>query len=590
MSSAEVTLQLKTQVGNVSPTMLQTLLNLLNLYLDPDTDREKLIEIIESDTSIFRAFLQAASTATLPSWHEAFSKEQLSDLALALANQVAAWPLGSDAEEESNTNAIAAISRSLMSVLDPDQVRDVELIARLIGTDVSLQEPHFAQALKYFERPLETLHGTHLLTRTLASAANLNGPTADLNACAALLSLDSSILEDLISAPEQIDPASDVSARFVEKLSQANLYASTMRLATQMDRLFCLKEISATLFSTDQVAVFTQNQKGWSNGEYHFEVPQSLIVAAADTGQTITTPAHTMTVMDDEALKAIGATDGIAIPVLLEESDTSSCAAVVLLGMTTSALMTLSSRQELMTTFNTIARGLFRIAPTREIALEDVDNRAREIIHEANNPLSTVQNYLKVLALKLGPDHEAQPTLESIGSELMRAADIIGRFRDIPESAGQSRGRCDINQALRTVATLFDKGNEHIHFNYPLSRQAMGSINPDDFKQIATNLIKNAVEELNSGGSITLQTQSDLRFQNAIWVEVAIIDTGPGIQTGVGDIFERGISTKAGAHVGEGLAVVKQLTERCGGFVSYRTSQDGTEFRITLPQSQTRTG
>ena len=148
MSSAEVTLQLKTQVGNVSPTMLQTLLNLLNLYLDPDTDREQLIEIIESDTSVFRAFLQAASPATLPTWHEALSKEQLSDLALALANQVAARPLGSDSEEESNTNAIAAISRSLMSVLDPNQVRDVELVARLIGTDISLEEPHFAQALK----------------------------------------------------------------------------------------------------------------------------------------------------------------------------------------------------------------------------------------------------------------------------------------------------------------------------------------------------------------------------------------------------------------------------------------------------------
>ena len=294
--------------------------------------------------------------------------------------------------------------------------------------------------------------------------------------------------------------------------------------------------------------------------------------------------------MDDEALEAMGATDGIAIPVLLEEADPASCAAVVLLGMSTSALMTLSSRQELMTTFNAIARGLFQVAPAREIDLEDVDNRAREIIHEANNPLSTVQNYLKVLSLKLGPDHDAQPTLESIGSELMRAADIIRSFRDIPESAGQSEGSCDINKALRTVATLFDQGNDHIRFNYQFSRQAMANIRQDDFKQIVTNLIKNAVEELNPGGSITLQTQSDLRFQNATWVEVTIIDTGPGIQTSVGDIFERGISTKAGAHVGEGLAVVKQLTERCGGFVSYRTSQDGTEFRITLPQSQTRTG
>jgi len=292
-----------------------------------------------------------------------------------------------------------------------------------------------------------------------------------------------------------------------------------------------------------------------------------------------------MTVMNEEALEDIGANDGIALPVLLDEAQPDSCVAVVLLGLDTSSLMTLSSRPELMEVFNSIARGLFQVAPSRDIDLEDVDNRAREIIHEANNPLSTVQNYLKVLSLKLGPEHDAQPTLESIGSELMRAADIIRSFRDIPGTAGKSQGVCDINKSIRKVASLFDEGNDHIRFHYQLNRQAMANIGTDDFKQIATNLIKNAVEELSPGDSITLKTESNLVFQGDHWVEITITDTGPGIQTGVGDIYERGISTKAGAHAGEGLAVVKHLTERSGGFVGYRTSPEGSEFRITLKQA-----
>lgn len=123
MSSAEVTLQIKTQVGNVSPTMLQTLLILLNLYLKPDTDRDNLIQTIESDTTVFKAYLQAASPATLSGWHEAISTEQLRELSLALANQAATGPLGINSDGSLDRDALVATSRSLMSALDPDQVR-----------------------------------------------------------------------------------------------------------------------------------------------------------------------------------------------------------------------------------------------------------------------------------------------------------------------------------------------------------------------------------------------------------------------------------------------------------------------------------
>ena len=161
-------------------------------------------------------------------------------------------------------------------------------------------------------------------------------------------------------------------------------------------------------------------------------------MSAATSGQPMTTPAHRMTVPDEEAMAELEANDGIAVPILLEEENANSCAAVVLLGLSTSNLMTLASRPELLTVFSDIARGLYRVTKTQGIDLEDVDNRAREIIHEANNPLSTVQNYLKVLSLKLGPDHEAQPTIESISSELMRAAKLFKAsvtYRKQPQQA-----------------------------------------------------------------------------------------------------------------------------------------------------------
>jgi len=252
MSSAEVSLQIKTQVGNVSPTMLQTLLNLLDLYLKPDTDRASLIQTIESDTTVLKAYLQAASPSTLSGWHEAVSTEQLRDLSLAMANQVVAGPLATESNEPADRAALVTTARSLMSTLDPDQVREVELLARLAGTNVKLDEAHLYQALRYFQRPLETLHGTHLVTRVLAVAEQLSGSSPDLPGCASILSVDPSILEGLAGTTERTDIPANIETLFSQTLANANLYASTLRLAATLDPVLCLKEVSTALFSSDR--------------------------------------------------------------------------------------------------------------------------------------------------------------------------------------------------------------------------------------------------------------------------------------------------------------------------------------------------
>lgn len=570
--------------------MLRTLSILLNLYREPDTDRHELLKHIESDTQTLAAFLQSASPTTLTDWHSELSTEELNAVSLALANQITLEPLTPIAN--STNHQLVEFSRALMSVLDPDRVREAELLARLAGTEVEPQEPHLAQALRYFQRPLDTLHGTHVTTRVLACAENLTSKDRDTALCATLLSLDANLLEDLTRGSGQRDvqqdDSPDAESLFSEALTRANLYNSTVQLAQHLDVATCLREICTTLFATQQISIYRRRQDSWNSGSLEFDAPQSLIVSAAVNGVPVNTTDHKMTVLDEEALADIGAIDGIAVPVLLESNNADTCVAVVLIGLAEPDLKTLAARPELLTMFCETAAALFKATPSQTVNMDDIDNRAREIIHEANNPLSTVQNYLKVLSLKLGPEHAAQPTIESISSELMRAAGIIQSFRNIPETASINRGNCDINRSLREVALLFEQANGGITFEYQIGPPAIASIGTDDFKQIATNLIKNAVEELSPGNRITLSTQSNLVFQEKRWIEITFADSGPGIQSGVGDIFARGVSTKTGDHAGEGLAVVRQLTERHGGFVSYRSDKNGTEFRITLLQSQNR--
>ena len=62
MPSAEVSLQMKTIVGNSSPTVLQTLQKLANLYEYDDTDVEHWHAVIESHPRVLIHFPSTAET------------------------------------------------------------------------------------------------------------------------------------------------------------------------------------------------------------------------------------------------------------------------------------------------------------------------------------------------------------------------------------------------------------------------------------------------------------------------------------------------------------------------------------------------
>ena len=116
------------------------------------------------------------------------------------------------------------------------------------------------------------------------------------------------------------------------------------------------------------------------------------------------------------------------------------------------------------------------------------------------------------------------------------------------------------------------------------SHLAHGATDGHDLVTVVGNLVDNAIDA--AAGS-----------QDA-WVEVAITDTDDGVQVSVrdsgpgitaahaADIWQEGFTTKRGtAHHGIGLALVRQLAERRGGWV--RASSDGvTEFRAMLPASR----
>jgi len=233
-----------------------------------------------------------------------------------------------------------------------------------------------------------------------------------------------------------------------------------------------------------------------------------------------------------------------------------------------------------------------RIKENIDSMQSDFQLHVKKIIHEANNPLSIINNYLYLLNLKLGSDSPQEIGL--IQEEINRVGEIILRLSDTPtqeSAAGDDSGPIDINQTLSDLISLFEGGlfaPRRIEACLKLDdRLPKIAVSKSKLKQILTNLIKNAAEALPDGGQVTISTRDRVYLGNHCYVEIQIHDDGPGLPDTISEqLFRPVTSTKGEGHSGLGLTIVKNLVDELAGTIGCNSTPDeGTTFQIFLPRT-----
>jgi signal transduction histidine kinase len=104
-------------------------------------------------------------------------------------------------------------------------------------------------------------------------------------------------------------------------------------------------------------------------------------------------------------------------------------------------------------------------------------------------------------------------------------------------------------------------------------------LDPKQLRQALLNILKNSLEAMPAGGSLTVGTEA----KNG-WVEIRIADTGRGIPEEELDlVFTPFFSTKHGG-TGLGLPITSHIIEEHHGAVDLESVVDaGTAFTIRLP-------
>lgn len=226
---------------------------------------------------------------------------------------------------------------------------------------------------------------------------------------------------------------------------------------------------------------------------------------------------------------------------------------------------------------------------TGEAAQHDRSNesaRISEAVHEVSNPLSVINNYLEILRLKLGDSKDTDKEFAILREEIDRVGNILLRLNkpdELPESES-----VDVNAVIDDLARIFRESmcavrNIKVNLELDTSLPAL-VLNKAELKQVLTNLIKNAVEAMPAGGTLTLRSQRRVMVNGRAHLALTIEDTGTGLpEEVISRLFAPGISSKGGAHAGLGLSVVKKLMDAMNAQIVSSSSDAGTQFRLLFP-------
>jgi PAS domain S-box-containing protein len=166
--------------------------------------------------------------------------------------------------------------------------------------------------------------------------------------------------------------------------------------------------------------------------------------------------------------------------------------------------------------------------------------------------------------------------------EINRLDYIVTQFlhaiRPVPPQLKPGSLNQVVNKTLELLQPELD--NRGINVKVRLARQLPTSpIDAQQLQQVLVNLIKNAIQAMTTGGTLTLQTGETSEY---IWVSV--MDTGGGIpQEQINRIFEPFYTTKKKGS-GLGLMIVQRIVRAHGGRIELESQVGrGTTFRILLP-------
>ncbi len=427
---------------------------------------------------------------------------------------------------------------------------------------------------------------------------------------AAHLGIDLTGADDIPSppayAPAPQDPVQQRLSEEVRNLVLVSEVGQTFsRQQGESGLLESMTRSARILFDFDNTVILLENPTGHALvgmpsaeqqriAEFSIPLSKGGMIAAAALERRLTfigRDSAELGLPEEQLFRILGSDSLVCLPLVAG----ARCLGVLVGGVAAWQLASCQKRERFMQAFGAQAAGALETALSergharRQLAhvAEEYREASRRVVHEVNNPLSIIKNYLSVLDHKLARREPVVGEMSILNEEIDRVGQLISGLADLQPSDGVRA--TDVGKVVDDVlrlfrATDFVPASVEIHASVDEEHSTIEG-DADILKQVLVNLVKNAVEALGSmGGRIEIANRGHVNRERKLYLELVVSDTGPGLSSEVlANLFSPVKSTKDGAHHGLGLSIVHSLVKRLDGLISCRSGRHGTTFEILLP-------
>jgi len=216
-----------------------------------------------------------------------------------------------------------------------------------------------------------------------------------------------------------------------------------------------------------------------------------------------------------------------------------------------------------------------------------VGKLAAGVAHSIRNPLTSVKMRLFSVERSLELSPTQKEDVEVISEEIRQIDTIVQNFLEFSRPPKLKMQKISPSDVVDNALELLRHRLESYNVAMELRRQnhlPVISADPEQLKEVLVNIIVNACEAMESGGTILIEEDEGALNPVKQVAVIRLIDDGPGIPNALqGKIFQPFFSTKE-EGIGLGLSIATRIINEHGGWLEVQSEQGkGAAFVISLP-------
>lgn len=213
--------------------------------------------------------------------------------------------------------------------------------------------------------------------------------------------------------------------------------------------------------------------------------------------------------------------------------------------------------------------------------LKTTGQLAAAVAHEIRNPLTVVKGYLELYEQEAMGENKIKQNLPLLINELKSAEQVISQLLSLSKPSQHLVERVEVKKAIYGVTDLLQSYGllNKSTLDVSVDDQCSIEMNKIELHQLLVNIIKNAIEASDPGGTIFIKVGT-----TGEKVEIQVVDQGVGMSEEELAFLGTPFYSLKNKGTGLGVTICQSIVKKHNGTIQYESVKGkGTKVTIRFP-------